>query len=80
MIPAIYVNVGEGALVAHCLANKIGISSIESLPNGGTKIVCRTAVETDRLRLQLKPSLIKGGATLERYRLAPPTHETRRRS
>ena len=28
MIPAVYVNVGEGALVAHCLANKIGIGSI----------------------------------------------------
>ena len=37
MIPAVYVNVGEGALVAHCLANKIGIGSIESLPNGRAK-------------------------------------------
>jgi hypothetical protein len=62
MIAAIYVNMGEGAVVVHCLANNIGIGSIESLPGGGTKIVCRTAVGAGELRRQLEASLIKGGA------------------
>jgi hypothetical protein len=62
MIAAIYVNMSEGAVVVHCLANNIGIGSIGSLPGGGTKIVCRTAVEADGLRRQLEASLIKGEA------------------
>jgi hypothetical protein len=73
MIPAVYVNVGEGALVAHCLANKIGIGSIESLPNGRAKIVCRTAAEAGRLRLQLESGLIKGGSASEQDRSDPPS-------
>jgi hypothetical protein len=50
---------GEGAVVVHCLANSIGIGSIESLPTGGTKIVCRTAAGAGELRRQLKGQLIK---------------------
>ena len=71
MIAAIYVNMSEGAVVVHCLANNIGIGSIESLPGGGTKIVCRTAVEASGLRRQLEASLIKGGATSYRDQASP---------
>lgn len=66
MIPAICVSMGEGAVVVHCLANNIGIGSIESLPGGGTKIVCRTAAEASLLRLQLTASSIKSRSVLKR--------------
>ena len=66
MIRPIYLSLGQGFVVSHCLAKKIGIGSIESLPNGGTKIVCRTADGFGGLRRQLKLNLLKGGEALER--------------
>ena len=62
MIPAIYLNMDEGAVVVRCLANNIRIGSIESLPGGGTKIVCRTAIGASELRHQLEARLIRDGA------------------
>jgi hypothetical protein len=64
VIRPIYLNLGQGLVVSHCLANKIGIASIDSLPKGGTKIVCRTADGFGVLRRQLKLSLLKGSEAL----------------
>ena len=36
----IYLNVGESFVIAQCRAENVGVSSIESLPSGGTRLVC----------------------------------------
>ena len=55
-----YLNVSEGFVVAQCLQEKVGISSIQSLACGGTRLVCMSVDGADTMRRKLKKNLIKG--------------------
>ena len=49
----------EQAVVAHCKAKDIGISSLGKIPTGGVRLVCMSSDGAERIRAQLKPSLMK---------------------
>ncbi len=62
----IYLNLTEGFVVAQCLEQKVGISSIKSLATGGTRLVCMSVDGAETMRRKLKKNLIVGDGTRER--------------
>jgi hypothetical protein len=62
-----YLNVSEGFVVAQCLEENVGISSIKSLACGGTRLVCMSVDGADTMRRRLKKNLMKGDGTRERH-------------
>lgn len=72
MSRALLLDLDEGQVVARCLKEKVGVSAIERLPTGGTRLVCMSSAGADQLRKALKSHLIQGEATRERYRPATP--------
>lgn len=67
MSRAVFLNMSERALIAHCDAEKIGISSIGKLPTGGTRLVCMSVDGAAQVRRKLKSSLMKDDAALQRH-------------
>jgi hypothetical protein len=51
----------EQAVIAHCDAEKIGISFIGPLPAGGTRLVCMSVAGAAHVRRGLKTSLLDEG-------------------
>lgn len=62
----LYVNVSEGFVIAQCLAEKVGISSIKSLPCGGTRLVCMSVDGAHTMRRKLEKNLMKDDGTRTR--------------
>ena len=67
MTRAVYLNLSEGTVVARCLAEKVGISAIDALPSGGTRLVCMSADGAGLIRRKLKKNLLKGDVAEERH-------------
>jgi hypothetical protein len=65
MSRAVFLDMSEKAVIAHCEADKIGISSIRTIPSGGTRLVCMSVDGAARVRQQLKAKLMKGDVTRE---------------
>ena len=65
MSRAVFLDMNEKAVIAHCAKENIGISSIRSVPSGGTRLVCMSVDGAARIRDQLKAKLIKGDAARE---------------
>ena len=65
MSRAVFLDMSEIAVVAHCEAKNIGISSIGRVVNGGTRLVCMSVDGAGRIRRQLKAKLTKGTAARE---------------
>ena len=61
----IYLNVGESFVVAQCRAENVGVSSIESLPSGGTRLVCMSVKGAETMREKLAKNLAKGEVARE---------------
>ena len=59
MSRVLLVNLAEGEVVAHCLAQKVGISAIERLPAGGVRLVCMSGDGAAIMTRKLKSHLIK---------------------
>ena len=72
MSRVLFVTLDEGEVVARCLAAKVGISAIERLPSGGTRLVCMSADGAARMKRKLKPQLIKESVTRESHRPSSP--------
>ena len=66
------VALDEGYVVAACLAEKVGISTIEGLSSGGVRLVCNSMDGAARMARKFKPHLIEGVVTRERHRPATP--------
>jgi hypothetical protein len=62
----IYLNVGERFVAAQCLEVNVGISSLETLPSGGTRLVCMSVNGAEAMRRKLEKHLMKGDGTRER--------------
>ena len=62
----IYLNVTEGFVVSQCLAEKVGISTIATLPCGGTRLVCMSVDGADRMRRKLKKNLMNSDGMEQR--------------
>lgn len=72
MSRAINLSMGEDDVIARCAKEKVGISAIERIPSGGTRLVCMSATDAERLRTKLKSRLIKGDVVRERHRPTRP--------
>jgi hypothetical protein len=57
---AVLLKMSEQAIVAHCKAKDIGISSLGKIPTGGVRLVCMSSDGAERIRGELKSSLMKG--------------------
>jgi hypothetical protein len=72
MSRAINLKMNEGAVMARCAKENVGVSAIEALPDGGTRLVCMSGEGADLIRTKLKRELIGGEVTRERHRPAKP--------
>ena len=61
MTREMYLDVGEAFVVAKCVDENVGISTIESLPCGGTRLVCMSVRGAETMRLRLKKNLKETG-------------------
>lgn len=72
MSRVLHLQLDESEVEAKCLAAKVGISAIESLPGGGTRLICMSADGAELMRKKLKSKLIGGSVTREPYRPGVP--------
>jgi hypothetical protein len=72
MSRAINLRMEEGEIVARCLKEKVGVSAIERLPAGGTRLVCMSVDGAELIRRKLKTHIIAGEVKRERFRPARP--------
>lgn len=70
MSRAINLSLAESELIAICRAARIGVSAIEPLKSGGTRLVCMTREGADQIRRQLAGNIIDG--EVDRYRFYRP--------
>ena len=62
----------EGEVVSRCLTEKVGISAIERLPQGGVRLVCMSSDGAELIRRKLKRHLIDGPVVREKHRPTRP--------
>lgn len=54
------IKLPEADVVKQCATADVVISAIETLPSGGTHLVCRTIEGADEMRHRFKKQLIEG--------------------
>jgi hypothetical protein len=72
MSRAINLKMDEGAVMARCAKENVGVSAIERLPEGGVRLVCMSGEGADLIRSKLKKDVIGGEVTRERHRPTKP--------
>ena len=73
MSRTLYLALDEGKVVACCLKEKVGVSTIERLPGGGVRLVCNSSDGAARIRKRLKADLLdEREIARERYRPSTP--------
>ncbi len=72
MSRVLHLKLDEGDVVARCLAADVGISAIEHLPAGGTRLTCMSVDGAVKMRKKLKSNLIAGEITRALYRPGMP--------
>jgi hypothetical protein len=60
MTRAMNIKLPEPDVRAICASQSIRISAIETLPSGGTHLVCTTIEDADEARRKFKKNLIEG--------------------
>jgi hypothetical protein len=72
MSRVLLVALDAGRVVADCLSENVGISTIEGLPSGGVRLVCNSMEGATRMARKFKQHLIDGVVTRERRRPSTP--------
>jgi hypothetical protein len=72
MTRAINLRLEEADVVAKCASEKVAISAIERLPEGGVRLVCMSSDGADTIRKKLKGKVIDGPVVRERHRPTRP--------
>jgi len=72
MSRVLHLTLEEGEVVSRCLSANVGISAIESLPSGGTRLVCMSTDGAAELKRKLKSYLVAGGVTRSAFRPKSP--------
>ena len=67
-----YLSIPKDEALAKCVAQKVGVSVIEGLPQGGVRLVCMSGEGAELMRHKLKKQLIKGDVVRERNRPRTP--------
>ena len=68
MSRVLFVSLDEGDVVSRCLAAKVGISAIEHLPSGGTRLVCMSSDGAEIMKKKLKGHLLAGRTPRQGHR------------
>jgi hypothetical protein len=72
MSRTLHVALAESTVIARCEAEKVGVSAVEGLPAGGTRLVCMSVDGAEQMRRKLKTHIIKGEVTRTRHRPTKP--------
>ena len=72
MSRALNLAMEEGAVLARCKTESVGVSAIERLPQGGVRLVCMSSVGAALIRKKLKAQIIDGEVVRERHRPRKP--------
>jgi hypothetical protein len=67
-----HLNMSVSEATARCTSEKVGISALEALPNGGVRLVCSSSDGAATIRTKCKSKLISGEVTRERHRPTRP--------
>ena len=67
MSRAVFLDMSEKSVIAHCEAEQIGISSISKVPTGGTRLVCMSVDGAAKIRSKLKAKLMKDDAARQQH-------------
>jgi hypothetical protein len=62
----------ESEALARCEAEKVAVSAIEPLPEGGVRLVCNSVEGAERIRRKLKAKIIGTERARERHRPVRP--------
>ena len=68
----LFVTLDEAQVTSRCLAENVGISAIERLPAGGTRLVTMSVDGAAQMFRKLKPYLIEGVVTRQKHRPSRP--------
>ena len=60
MSRAMNLKLAEADVVTRCNKAKVSVSAIETLPSGGTHLVCTTGEGAEQMRRVFKKSIIEG--------------------
>jgi hypothetical protein len=72
MSRAINLSMEESQVIARCRAEKVGVSAIERLPQGGVRLVCMSSDGAVLIRRKLKAHVIAGDVVRQRSRPRSP--------
>lgn len=72
MSRVLFLAMEESDVVARCKSEAVSISTLESLPAGGTRLVCMSMGGAETLRAKLKSKLIKGAVSRADFRPRTP--------
>jgi len=64
----LFVSLEESTVVRRCHAAHVGISALERLPAGGTRLVCMSSDGAEAMRKKLKNHLISTPVARRPYR------------
>ena len=63
-----FIKLDEGEVMKRCLAENVGVSAIERLPNGGVRLVCMSTDGAATMFRKLKTHLIAGAVDRQKHR------------
>lgn len=72
MSRVVMLSLDEAEVVSKCEAAKIGVSTIERLPEGGVRLVCMSSDGAETIRRKLKAKVMKTEPRRERHRPRTP--------
>ena len=70
MSRVLFLKLPESDVIAKCDAADVGISALEKLPDGGTRLVCRSTAGAALMTQKFKGKLIAHDARREAFRPA----------
>jgi hypothetical protein len=72
MSRVVLLSLPEKEVRGKCAEAQIGVSAIESLRDGGVRLVCMSAHGAELIRQKLKKHLIEGDVVREKFRPRTP--------
>lgn len=74
MSRVLFLKLAAPEVIAKCDAAEVGISALETLPDGGTRLVCRSSAGAALMTARFKGSLMKDDARRAPFRPAFSRH------
>jgi hypothetical protein len=70
----LFLKLAENEVIAKCDAADVGISALEKLPDGGTRLVCKSSAGAALMTTKFKGKMIAADARREPFRPAFSRH------